>query len=86
LTLREAYLNLGDGLRMGDDCVSRRSRVFGLRGESGGEACDERKGEEESGEGTAGRCGEEKSKLKIGDGIAANISSIVCCNTEFLTS
>lgn len=58
---------------MGEDCVSRR-RMFGLRGESGGEACDGRRGEEESGEGTAGRCGEEKSRLKIGAGIAANMS------------
>ncbi len=62
---------------MGEDCVSRRGRVFGSRGESGGVACDGRKGEEDSGEGTVGRCGEEKSKLNIGAGIVANISSVV---------
>lgn len=77
LTWRDAYLNLEHGPRIGDDSVSRRGRVFGSRGESGGELCDGRRGDEESGEGTAGRCGEEKSRLNMGAGIVANMSSLV---------
>lgn len=50
--------------------------MFWLRGESGGEVCDGRMGEEESGEGTAGRCGEEKPILNMGAGIVADISSL----------
>ena len=37
--------------------------------------CDGLMGEDESGEETAGLCGDEKSRLKIGVGIVASISS-----------
>jgi hypothetical protein len=63
LILRDAYLNLEGGACIGDDCVSNRGRVFGSRGDNGGDDWEGRNGEDESGEGTTGRCGEENSKL-----------------------
>lgn len=69
--------NLDNAPRIGDDCISRRGSVLGSRGERGGEDCDGRRGDEERGDGTAGRCGEEKSRLNIGVGIVANMSSLV---------
>lgn len=53
--------------------------MFGCLGDSGGllflSFCVCRMGEEVRGEDTAGLCGEEKSRLKMGVGMVANISS-----------
>lgn len=59
---------------MGEDCVSRLGSVLISRGDKGaGELCDGLMGEDDSGEGRVGRCGDEKSKSNIG--IVASISS-----------
>lgn len=64
---------------MGEDWTSRRGRVFGCRGDKGGlllpSLCDGLRGDDDNGEETAGLCGEVKSRLNIGVGIAASISS-----------
>lgn len=74
---------VGWGLkRIGEDWISRRGSVLKFLGESGGLLlllpCDGLMGEDESGEETAGLCGDEKSRLKIGVGIVDSISSESC--------
>lgn len=58
---REAYLNFGGGI--GEDCVWRWKSVFLSMGESGEEA---RIGEEDRGDGTAGRWLHEPAKMGLG--------------------
>lgn len=61
--------------------------MLGFLGESGGLLlmlmlllpCDGRIGEDDRGEETAGLCGDEKSRLKMGVGIVASISSEDLC-------
>lgn len=68
----EANLNFGAGI--GEDWISRRGNMFGSRGPSGGD--DARIGDEDKGDGTAGRYMDELSPVKTGRGIIANISVV----------
>ena len=58
---RDAYLNLGAGI--GEDWEARKESVFSLIGDRGSVA---RTGEEDSGEGTAGRWSQALEKIGAG--------------------